>query len=63
MNMKTYTFEVLASISIDADSAQGARNALYRSLSAEDMDVPYGRGMVYVPSDEILTAELVDEHE
>ena len=58
--MPTYTFEVKASVSIEADTEDQARKQLAASFWATELNMPYGDGMVHIPPWEMDDAELTD---
>jgi len=56
--MPQYTFDMRASVTIDADTEDEARATLVQTCTWTDEDVPYGEAMVYLPTPDAETAKL-----
>jgi hypothetical protein len=48
--MKTFTYEVVCSVTVRAENEAEARAAVVRSCQEQDEDVLYGEMGVYIPS-------------
>ena len=60
--MPQYSFSMLASVTVSADSEDEALCKLREACEREDQDVPYGNVAVYLPATEALQATLEDTY-